>query len=359
MKKLAIICASLSRGGAERVAIYLSKYMVDNEIETTIVTACRKENEYTPLAGVGYFCLDDKIKNKNKILRIFYQIKQLRLFLKDSHTDTVLIMGVPLCIYGMLGCLGTKVKVVVSERNAPENFAGKPMVKCISRFLMRFANGFVFQTNDAKKFYDKKLKGRGCVIPNPLLVEQLPQPYEGKRDKTIVTAGRLEPQKNQKLLIEAFSKISDCYPEYNLIIYGEGNLKEKLIKQTEELDLGNRISFPGNLSDLLLQIRKASLFVLTSNFEGMPNALIEAMAIGLPCISTDCPCGGPRELICNGENGVLFQSENIEELIESMKRILDDEFFARKLGKNAQNVRKILDMEVVGKQWFLYLNSLE
>ena len=359
MKNLAIVCASLSRGGAERVAVYLSKYMVDKKIDTTIVTAVRKENEYIPLEGVKRYCLTDKIKKTNKMFTLYYQIKQMREFLKENDIDTVLIMGVPLCVYAVPACIGTGVKVVVSERNDPRHFAGKSMVKHLSHYLMQKADGYIFQTEEARLFYKKKLGDKGVVIPNPILAENLPEAYEGEREKIIVTAGRLNPQKNQKLLIDAFVEIQKDYPDYKLIIYGEGNLERDLKEYVAYKKMEEKVWFPGNVTNLLERINSATMFVMTSDFEGMPNALIEAMAIGLPCISTDCPCGGPRELIQDGENGRLVSCGNYNELASVMRQILNDESMRNKLSKNALKVKEKLDAKTIGQRWFDYLNKLE
>ena len=113
-------------------------------------------------------------------------------------------------------------------------------------------------------------------------------------------------KKNQKILIEAFSKIEGAYPEYELIIYGEGSLRETLEKQVRDLGIEQKVKLPGNDANVLEKIRDAGIFVLSSNYEGMPNALIEAMALGIPSISTDCPCGGPKTLVQPYINGLLF-----------------------------------------------------
>lgn len=358
MKKLAIVNASLSRGGAERVTVYLSKYMADRGVETSIVTVTRGKNEYASFEEVPRINLTDGVENKNKLLQLFCQIRNLRVYLRENDIDTVLIMGVPLCIYAIPGCIGTGVKIIVSERNDPKHFNGKKIVKYISSYLMKKADGFVFQTGEAKEFYDKYLNERGVVIPNPLLTDSLPEVYAGEREKIIVTAGRLNPQKNQKMLIDAFAKIENDYPEYKLVIYGEGTLEKELKDYVASKQIEEKVLFPGNVSNLLERINSATLFVMTSDFEGMPNALIEAMAIGLPCISTDCPCGGPRELIVDGENGFLVPVGNEEELSKKMCYMLNNLEAAEKISDNAVHIREKLDMQRIGHLWQEYLESV-
>ena len=324
MDKLGIICGSLVRGGAERVAVYLAEYMKKRKIEVFLITSGKAENEYRAPEGVERINLS---QSSNKFLTFAVQMKKINKIIKEKKIDTVLIMGVPLCIYSIPGCIFTNAKVIVSERNDPSNFAGKRIVKVISRYFMRMADGFVFQTSDAKKYYAGKLKGKGVIIPNPLLAKYLPEQYTGDREKMIVTSGRLIEQKNQKMLIHAFSEIS-----------------ERIL--------------PGNVSDLHDRIRKASVFVLPSKFEGMPNALIEAMALGLPCITTDCPCGGPRELIEDGVNGVLIPVNSKELLEKAILEVVENPDYTRSLGEAAACIKNKLSVDKIGRQWFQYFTSL-
>ncbi len=355
MDKLGIICGSLVRGGAERVAVYLAEYMKKRKIEVFLITSGKAENEYRAPEGVERINLS---QSSNKFLTFAVQMKKINKIIKEKKIDTVLIMGVPLCIYSIPGCIFTNAKVIVSERNDPSNFAGKRIVKVISRYFMRMADGFVFQTSDAKKYYAGKLKGKGVIIPNPLLAKYLPEQYTGDREKMIVTSGRLIEQKNQKMLIHAFSEISERIPEYQLIIYGEGELRQELENEIIRLNMKGRVLLPGNVSDLHDRIRKASVFVLPSKFEGMPNALIEAMALGLPCITTDCPCGGPRELIEDGVNGVLIPVNSKELLEKAILEVVENPDYTRSLGEAAACIKNKLSVDKIGRQWFQYFTSL-
>jgi glycosyltransferase involved in cell wall biosynthesis len=355
MNKLGIICASLSRGGAERVTVHLAKYMKKRGIDVYIITASIGNNEYSVPDGIERINLTN---SSNKLAGYFIQIKNLNKVIKDKNIDTVLIMGVSTCIYAIPGTINTDAKVIVSERNDPVHFDGKRIVKILSRYLMKKADGFVFQTDDAKKFYDKELKGTKTVIPNPLFVDELPEPYVGEREKVIVNVGRLVSQKNQKMLINAFSEIANEIEEYKLVIYGEGNLRKELENQILQLKMKDRILLSGNVVDLYERIKKASVFVLSSDFEGMPNALIEAMAIGLPCISTDCPCGGPKSLIKNGENGLLFEVGNKNQLINAIEYMINNPDKAKQMSEKAVNIRNTLNANHICEKWYNYIMSI-
>ena len=224
---------------------------------------------------------------------------------------------------------------------------------------MKYADWFVFQTEEAKKFYDKSLNGCGIVIPNPLIIDNMPAPYTGVREKRIVTVGRLKPQKNQKLLIEAFALIYQNYPDFTLEIYGDGVLNQELQNIIDRKKLSNIVFLRGNVDDVFQKIIKASIFVMSSDYEGMPNALIEAMALGLPCISTDCPCGGPRYLIKSGVNGLLCNVNDVESLKMAFISMLDVPQKAKEMGIKAINVRYLLDANKIGDDWYNYMNSFK
>ena len=177
---------------------------------------------------------------------------------------------------------------------------------------------------------------------------------EGKR-KNIVSVGRLHEQKNQELLIRAFAKISDKV-EDNLIIYGQGELREKIEKLIVELKMETRVKLGGIIENVPDAIIGSNLFVLSSNYEGSPNALLEAIALGIPAISTDCPCGGPKEIIEDGENGFLVPVGDVDAMAEKMLYVLklsqeEINLISKKAKTSAERYRP----ERVFQQWKNFL----
>ena len=230
--------------------------------------------------------------------------------------------------------------------------------------LYKKADKIVFQTNDAMNYFSEDIRKKGIIIPNPLNPIFLNSYYEGKRKKTIVSVGRLEEQKNQLMLIRAFSKISKEFNEYNLKIYGEGTLRSKLQNEIDRLELNEKVKLCGISNNIKEDIKDASLFIITSNYEGMPNALMEAMALGLPVISTDCPCGGPKFLIENKKNGILIPVGDEKVLIESIRMILNNNKFAIQIGKNALEIGEKLSPNIINQKWNdlireVYINDKE
>lgn len=350
--RIAVFCGSLYRGGAERVTIYLAKGLRRLGYYTEIITCSRKEYEYDVPDGVERYILDDISTNTAMM------IKRLRGGLLKSKIDVLLVIGTPLCIYAIPATIGTRIKVIVSERNDPTHFAGRLITKCIKELFMRRADGYVFQTHDAKKYYSKKLRGRGEIIYNPLFAENIPLPYTGEPEKVIVAVGRLDQQKNHSILIHAFAECPQLNQEYTLVIYGEGVLRSELNTLIRQLGMEERIFLPGNIKDVYHKIKTAALYVLPSNFEGMPNSLIEAMAVGLPCISTDCPIGGPSELIENGVNGYLVPVGDKERLKRAINLLLNDSKLNKKIRNEAIKIKGILDEDNILNEWQLYIERV-
>ena len=177
------------------------------------------------------------------------------------------------------------------------------------------------------------------MIPNPV-PQNLPEPYQGVRKKRIVSVARLEPQKNHRLLIEAFAEFLKDFPEYELHIFGIGELEEDLKAQVRELQLEDKIIFRGFSANVREEIIDSAMFVLSSDYEGISNSMIEALAMGVPVISTDCPVGGSRAYIENETSGLLVPVGDQAALCNAMKRIVADEKLAKKLSDNAVKIRE-------------------
>lgn len=356
-KKVAIYCIRLTRGGAERVSVYLAHTFVEKNWKCYLIIDEHLGGEYEVPNGVE--CIELKSSEYGSGFGYYQKMISLRNTLKRIQPDFFIIMEVPACFYAIPAAKGLNMKIIVSERNAPTEYRGNKIFIKVARLFMKYADGFVFQTSDAKQFYNKSLKGKGICIPNPLLVDNIPSIYRGERRHAIVNVGRLTEQKNQQLLIDGFAHISRDYGEYVLEIYGDGPLRGQMEQYVRQLGITEKVVFQGNVPDVLERINNASCFVLSSLYEGMPNALIEAMAMGLPVISTNCPCGGPKELIKDGYNGVLIQNNDITSLIHALEFVLQDQTRANEMGEKAVKIREELDASRVMDLWIDYLVDIE
>jgi len=346
MLNIAFYVAEMKKSGAERATLNISQYLGEKGCNSYIITSIKGKADYVVPSTVRHICVGS------------FNFLKLRKILKKHNINILVIMGVPFCIYSIPATFFLRTKVIVSERNAPAQFAGKMTTKLLSRFLMRFSDGYVFQTKDAKDFYKKMLHGKGTVIPNPLYCDGFPQVVKYvDRANCVVNIGRLTAQKNQTMLIEAFSLFSKNHPDYSLTIYGEGDGRKLLENLIENLGLQDKVSMPGNVYDIHERVCKAKIFALSSDYEGMPNALMEAMALGIPSISTDCPCGGPKELIENKVNGLLTPVGDIKAMSSAMCYLAENDEQAELISSRSIHIREQLEVSKICKKWEDYINQ--
>lgn len=362
MKRIALFISSLQKGGSERVMVNLAEYFHEQKYEVILVTQYKKENEYDILPQIRrvYSEPSEEELQGGRIHNFKARFRALRSIWVNYKPDVILAFLGKNNMMAILTAAFLPSRVVVSVRGEPTmEYAGK-FQQLLAKWLFRYADGVVLQTERAKDFFPKAVRRKAVIMSNPLNPDFLNKSIstEVEKENLIVAAGRLDENKNHAMLIHAFAKIASEFPNTKVIIYGEGESRSELEALCREKELQDRILLPGSVSDVASHIIKAKIFVLTSNTEGMPNSVMEAMAMGLPVISTDCPCGGPAMLIQNGENGVLVPVGDAYALADAMRRILTDEEFAAKLGENAIRIREDLAPWKVNKEWENYLAKI-
>ena len=339
-------------GGAERVIAQLSNYFVARGKECRIITLDKEEVFYT---------LDPRIavcpvgmKSENKLLDKLQRYRAVRKMVLEDKPDLVLSFPEEIAVYVILALLGTGIPVYASERNNPWVMPDVKVTRILRTLMYPFAKGIIFQTKMAMSFFPESIRRKGIVLNNPVDVQRIPTQYRGEREKVIVAAGRLSAQKNFPLLLQAFAKFSGRHPDYRLRIFGEGELRQKLTALAESLGIADKTELPGRSSRLLEQMNSGAMFVLSSDYEGMPNVLLEAMCMGMPVVSTDCPSGGPRELIRHGENGLLVPVGDADALAEAMDRMADTACAAA-LADRAYEIREEMTSQDIFESWYRYL----
>lgn len=355
MKKVIFYIGSMQLGGANRVVANLSNFFADKGIKVILINdICpqEKKDEYMISGQIKRFFLENNIKNK--ILKNILMIYELRKIVKAENPDAIVSFMGPPNIRNIIATLGLKTRRVVSVRNDPYYEYGKGIKKYLSKYIFNLADGCVFQTSEAQIYFSKKLQKKSQIILNPV-DERFFHVRRKNVCSNIITIGRLEKQKNHELLIRAFYKIKDDFPDVNLIIYGDGNLRTYLEKLIKELKIEDRVIMPGNVSDAWNKLSEAELFVLSSDYEGLPNALMEAMAVGVPIISTDCPCGGPRELILNEKQGVLVKCNEIDLLSNKIKEILQNDDLRKEMSSNVRERALDFKSNYIFEQWRKYI----
>lgn len=352
-----IFISDVTGGGAEKVSCAIASFLVSKGHKVELLTMSNGSATYPLDERVSRYCLLKESERKNFLLNNIIRFARFVKYLLGYKPDVYLAM-LPRNIITMLSMkFLTSAKVIAAERATPASYKQKIQKKLLS--LASKADGWVFQTNEQKDWYTSRTSlDNPIVIPNAINTDVLKQGESVDRSKTIVSAGRLTDQKNHELLINAFARIAEKHSDYNLMIYGEGPNREKLSNQISRLNLNNRVFLPGYSSDVVSSVSKSSLFVLSSDFEGMPNALMEAMAMGVPSISTDCGGGGAKFLIENEKNGLLVPIGDVDALASAMDRVLSDRAFSEKISKNARTLCKTLAPDVIYGQWERFLDEV-
>lgn len=343
--KIVFFVGEFSEGGAERVISILVNQMVERGFCVEIMKYFKSENFYKTNEKIKISSIEENTNTTNIIKNVLW----LRKFAK-KNSDVFISFLAPFNILASLALFGTKVPLIVADRNDPSKIPTNAVLRVVRNFLYRFADAVVLQTTNNKNYFDSTVKRKGVVIPNPINMDDyLGYANKQKKEDIIVSVGRLQPQKNQKMLIDVFNSIKDRYPELKLVIYGEGSYRSELEKHISELKLTDKVLLPGKEKDIFNKISSAKAFVMTSNYEGMSNALIEAMCLGLPVISTKV--SGTEDLIMNGENGIVIELNDAAALEDSLTKILDDSEYSSKLADNAVNIYNTLKTDVITDRW--------
>lgn len=337
MSKYMFIVPSLSKGGAERVVSVLASGLAEQgKDEVVIVRYFMTDLDYAVSSKVKIITLSNGFEEDYNKLNRIKMLKMLRHIIKTEKPDHILPFLRHVNLQTYIAAFGKyRKKVVFTIRSSPYENEGK-MGK-IHNFLIEHKNMTIVQTQSQKEYFPKKSHKRIHVLPNPVKEEFIYNQTSSPREPFVVVgSGRLDKQKNFSMLINAFHNFALDKQNVRLCIYGEGNDEQKLMKQIKQLGCEDKIFLMGRTNDLVSVYKNASMFVLSSNFEGLPNALMEAMAIGLPCVSTDCKTG-PADLIENEKTGILIPIDNQEEMSKAIDKIYNDEIFSKQIAENGRN----------------------
>lgn len=347
-KNILFLISSIGGGGAERVACRLvSEFSKRHKVY--LMYFDKKEKEYSVDKKVKLipFINENKQKNPTNILNTIPQkvlrIKEIEKIRKMYKIDvTISFLFWPNIFNITAG--GGSIKIT-SERNDPEGKGEDYFNNMILAYQK--SDKVVFQTKYVRNKFPENIKKKSIIIPNPINISCLSD--ESFVEKKIVSVGRLVPQKNQALLIKAFAHFKRSHNEYHLYIYGIGPLLDELKLLSKQYNLEEFIHFEGFEENIHEKIKNAEQFILSSDFEGMPNALMEAMMMGLPCISTKC--SGVGEIINDGINGLLVPIGDISILSRKMCLLSDDKKLQKKLRRGARIKSEEWKTERIAKKW--------
>ncbi len=344
--KLLFTLGALGHGGGERVVSVLASELARLGHEVEIMLYYDREIWY-PLHPAVKVIAEEKELGKKGILS---HLSFKRKYVKKGEFDAVISFLAPFNMLTVVSLLGVKTPLIVADRNDPRRIPSNKLVRLARNFLYRFADCTVLQTKANQSYFAKAIQKKSQVIYNPIDLGK----YTGigltaQKSKRIVSVGRLTRQKNQIMLLEAFCKFAKAHPDYRLTIYGDGDFRPQLEQKVAELGLTEWVDLPGGIKDVPEAIKDAEFFVLSSDFEGMPNALIEAMCVGLPVIST--AVSGATDLVIDGENGLLTQCGNTEELTMAMERMATDAGLRQKTAQNAALLADELTLDKITDKW--------
>ena len=363
MRKIAFHLNCLEQGGAERVVTNLAHQFAQEGYEVIVATEWKAENE---------FALDERVRrvivgpkesdeNRSRLAKILLRFSYLRKFIKRVRPDVLIAFGQKANYRALISSLFTKQKTIVCVRTDPKGHYDGVMDKIQIPLLFPTAAGFVFQTEGQRDFFPACARSHSRIILNPIHDKYIQAPKDAPFRKEVVQSGRLVDFKNQPMLIRAFLRVHEKHPDYVLKIWGPDSFdgtKEILENMIKERNAQDCVFLCGGSDALEKEMAGAAVYAFSSDWEGLPNALLEAMALGLPVVATDCPCGGPRTVIEHEKNGLLVPIMDEEALAAGMERLIEDRQLAQRLGKEAAKISEIANGRAVFEQWRDYIEEV-
>jgi len=361
MKHISFWVKTFEGGGAQRVIATLTQEFLRRDYAVSIVTMFHAESYALP-AGVEVFVLGIDRADLT-VEHNMDKLRNLERFLNDRQVDCAIICSTsaPLYRYALEMSRYRKLSIVAAMTNDPNCSPRTPMLRRerdeIFQELLRRNSGFIFQTPYERDYFGEAIAQRSVIINNPMM--QLPHaPHKGKRRSVIVSAGRLDEQKNFSMLLCAFALFCEKNNAFRLELYGRGHMERQLREEAEMLGISDRVDFCGFCLDWHEKLTDSAMFVQSSDYEGVSNVMLEALCLGVPTISTDCPAYGARMFMEDGVSGLLVPVGNARALSEAMLRLATDTELAKCFSDRSAKIYDQLLPDVIAEQYLVYLQGV-
>lgn len=345
--KISFITDSMHSGGAERVISVLANHFADkHNVEIICLTG---DKSFYPLKeSITLTCLEP-LYGKNLLKKFIWLFRNIK-------SDTLVIaFMVNVYIFILAALLFRRVKIIVSERNDPTAHALP--IRIMRKLLIGRAQRLVVQTQDIESYFPKWMKDRIDIVYNPISDKYLwKSALDAEKEKVIATVGRLSPQKNHRMLINAFAEVNKLYPEYELHMYGDGEIRKQTEEYIHSLGLDGKVILKGKSNQLAEILPHAEIFAMSSDYEGMSNALIEAMYMGIPVVTT--AVSGTKELIENGHNGFVVPVRDEKAFTEALMKLVENKELRKQFASEEISIINKVQPTVIFNQWENIINKV-
>lgn len=342
-RHVTLVSGGLMYGGAEGVFTFLANRFAENGYKVTVIFAGECQNaQYQFDKRIKIYKIENRYSNK-RIRQLYNNIQTFKLLLRNDK-PIISFRNSEVFFYGLID----GKSMIYSLRNDIKN--DSMLCRVIRKVTYKLARKIVFQTAGFLDYFTDDIRKKSVVIPNPISPE-LPKWDQDNHEKIIITACRLESQKNVPLLLEAFKRFQKIHCDYKLSICGVGSLEEELKQLCRSLGIEDSVQFLGYRRDIHELERKAAVFALSSDYEGLSNAMLEALAIGVPTICTDSSPGGAREYIKNGVNGLLVPVGDVDAFFHGLCALAESDALCRRLSEHARLIRNEMQPDKVFRQW--------
>ena len=347
--RITFVTDTLQAGGAERVISILANKMQERGYEVEIICLRMHKVFYELNPSIKLTFAEDYVNGG-----MFKRMMWLRKYVKEQKPSVVIAFMIAVYATTLLSLIGSKIPVIVSERIDPRKT--KKWKNVLRYVVMPLIQHMVVQTEDIKSYFPAFIQKKTSIIYNPVTEKVFDRTSFVAKKKRLINIGRLYEQKNQKMLIDAFCKVKEHFSEYELGIFGEGPLEKELQDYIKAKGLTGSVKLMGKSTEIVKELKASEVFCLSSDYEGMSNAMIEAVCLGLPIVTTDI--SGAKDVIVNGENGYIVNVNDAVGFANGILKILSNEELKKQMERNNLAKAEMFRTDTIVNSWIELINKM-